>query len=129
MNGMRVNTTMEEGVTIRIAIRSITASYTKDGVTKIKLNRDKTTIKITDSGTAKHRTIQDCNTTRRRTKRTKTQITKPRKPHRKLIRRKRMSLLQTNHGRREMRQLPKKIKTFVSISQSINVNRDHGESH
>ena len=72
-NGLinRVNSTMEEGVTIRIAIRSIPSTYTKDGIMKSKLSKDKTTIKITDSGTGKRRTIQDCTTSRlRRAKRT-----------------------------------------------------------
>ena len=39
----RVNTAMEEGVTTRVVIRSITASYTKDGVTKDIISKEKTT--------------------------------------------------------------------------------------
>ena len=54
-----VNTAMKEGVAIRIAIRRITASYTKNGVTKSKLSNEKPTIKITNSGKGNHRTLQD----------------------------------------------------------------------
>ena len=61
-----VNTVMKEGVTIRIAIRRITASYTKKGVTKSKLSKDKPTIKITNSGKGNHWSVQDLQDQRER---------------------------------------------------------------
>jgi len=59
-----INTTMKKSVTVRITIRSITAGYTKDRVTESKFPKNKATIEISDSGTGKNRTIQNCNTAR-----------------------------------------------------------------